>query len=193
MPTKSGLTAIWASSPSWMYDAVGDRRDVLEHVRGVAVAEQRAEEDAVREPVGAAGGVDVRGVVRGGLGRMQVERDAELLVRAGLGAHGVDRQAVAEHQVVGGAQRGLAVLDPGRVHADGVAEERGHPRLVERRPVLDAVVQAGVDGGRVLGEVLRGVALRPAALVLEHLREVPVVERDPGLMPWESSSSTSRE
>jgi hypothetical protein len=47
--------------------------------------------------------------------------------------------------------------------------------------VRDAVVQAFVDRGGVLGEALRRVAQRPAASVLEHLREIPVVQGDPGL------------
>ena len=80
---------------------------------------------------------------------------------------------------MGGAQRRDRVLHAGRVAADGVADEGRHPRLVERRPVLDAVVQPVVDRRGVLGEALGRVALGPAAAVLQRLREVPVVERDP--------------
>ncbi len=61
----------------------------------------------------------------------------------------------------------------------GVAEERRAPRLVQRRPVGDPVGEAFVDGGGVVGEAQRGVTGRPAAGVLERLRQVPVVQRDP--------------
>ena len=69
----------------------------------------------------------------------------------------------------------------GCVPSGGVAEERRAPRLVQRRPVRDAVAQRLVHDGRVLGEPQRGVALRPAARVLQRLREIPVVQRRPGL------------
>ena len=66
-----------------------------------------------------------------------------------------------------------------------VAEEGGHPRLVVRRPVLDQVAEAVEDELGVLGEAVDRVARRPAAVVLERLRQVPVVERherrDPAL------------
>jgi hypothetical protein len=57
------------------------------------------------------------------------------------------------------------VADPGRAQ-----------RLVERRPVLDAVAERLRDHGRVLAETFRRLALGPAAPVLLGLREVPVVE-----------------
>ncbi len=44
----------------------------------------------------------------------------------------------------------------------------------------DAVAEPVIDGRRVFGEALGGVALRPPARVLEHLREIPVIERHPG-------------
>ena len=66
------------------------------------------------------------------------------------------------------------------VHADGIAEQRGAERLVEGGPVLDAVTERRVGGLGVVGEPQGGVAVRPAALLLECLREVPVVEGEPG-------------
>jgi hypothetical protein len=67
--------------------------------------------------------------------------------------------------------------------AAGVAEERRAPGLVQGGPVPDAVAQPVVHGGGVFGEPLGGVAYRPAAGVLQHLRQVPVVDRDPRLDP----------
>ena len=64
----------------------------------------------------------------------------------------------------------------GRVLAGRVPEERGAPRLVERRPVLHAVAETELRDRGVVGEAVRRVAVAPAAVVLERLRQVPVVE-----------------
>ena len=61
--------------------------------------------------------------------------------------------------------------------AGGVAQERAAPRLVEGRPPLHAVAEARGDHGRIVGEPLDGAPRRPPAVVLERLRQVPVVER----------------
>jgi hypothetical protein len=58
-----------------------------------------------------------------------------------------------------------------------VAEQGDDVGLVDRDPVGDAVGQRGADDVGVVGEALDGVAVEPAAVVLEALREVPVVER----------------
>ena len=44
----------------------------------------------------------------------------------------------------------------------------------------DPVAEGADDGGGVVGEPAGDVAVEPAAPVVEHLREVPVVERDDG-------------
>ncbi len=158
--------------------AVGEVRDVVEHPVGVGAVEERAEEDAVEGVVGTADGVEV-GLRRVGrpvdLGR--VERDRHLRVAAVLADDG-HRGAVGEHQVVGREQALHRVAVAGGVGPDGVAEHRGAPRLVERRPVDDAVAERADDVGGVVGEPAGDVAGAPAAPVLEGLREVPVVERD---------------
>ena len=161
--------------------AGGHLAHVLQHVVRVAAAQQRVEEEAIGQAVGAARRVEVCRVVARRLDRAHAERDAEGAVGVALRAHGLDRAPVAEHEVVGGAQRRLRVLQPGRMPAGGVADECRDPRLVQGRPVPDAVVQALVDRGGVLGEAFRRIAQRPTALVLEHLRKVPVIEGDPGL------------
>ena len=90
-----------------------------------------------------------------------------------------------EHQVVGGGDRLPAVVDARRMAPEPVAEERGAPRLVQRQPVVDPVAERVEHEPGVLGEAVRGVARRPAAGVLQLLRQVPVEERrvrlDPGL------------
>ena len=92
-------------------------------------------------------------------------------------------EPVREEQMVRRGERGGGLGAARCVHARAVAEERRAPRLVEGRPEVDAVAERPGDDGRVLGEVRRGVAVRPAAGVLELLREIPVVERHDRLDP----------
>ena len=94
------------------------------------------------------------------------------------GAHRAHRQPVAEQQVVDRAGRQARVALAGRMDAGGVTQQRRAPRLVERRPLADAIVERLEDDGRVVPESVGGVARRPPTGVLERLRQVPVVERD---------------
>ena len=55
--------------------------------------------------------------------------------------------------------------------------ERDHPGLVVRHPVLDPVAQPPGDHLRVPHEGVHRGPARPAAAVLERLRQVPVVQR----------------
>ena len=70
-----------------------------------------------------------------------------------------------------------------RVPPGGVAEVGRAPGLVMRRPDAHPVTEPVVDRGRVVGEVLGGVAHQPAAAVLQRLRQVPVVQRGHRLDP----------
>ena len=76
----------------------------------------------------------------------------------------------------------LPSVPAGRVHARAVAEERRAPRLVQRGPVAAPGRRARrATSVGVVGEPGGGVPGRPAAGVLERLRQVPVVERQPRL------------
>ena len=142
----------------------------------IAEAGDRLGEPAVVQGVLGGRGGDVGRVVARRVHRVEVQDDADLGV-GDPGAQPLDGEAVTEEQVVGG---GEAVGDgraPGRHEPGDVAEVARAVRLVERRPVLDPVAEGrGHDVG-VLGEVVRRRPLRPAALVLERLGQVPVVER----------------
>ena len=89
-----------------------------------------------------------------------------------------------EQQGVRGPQRQAEISLAGSVLTHPVAEECGHPRLVDREPVLNSGAERGRDRLRVVAEPARGVAIGPAAAVLQRLRQIPVVEggvgRDPG-------------
>ena len=111
---------------------------------------------------------------------MQAQRDAHLRAGAG-GTDHRDRPAVRQQQVVHHLDRGAHVLHARRVAAFGVAEEGGAPGLVVRDPVVHAVAQAPRHERGVVDEGVHGGTLHPAAFVLQGLRQVPVVERGPGL------------
>ena len=78
--------------------------------------------------------------------------------------------------MVGGGEHVGETGEPGRVRAGAIAEQCVDIGLVEHRPVLDAIAQAAPDHARVVGKFLGGVALEPAALVLERLRQIPMIE-----------------
>ena len=87
-----------------------------------------------------------------------------------------DGQAVAEQQVMGGGRRGGGVAQSGRVVAVAVAVGRDHLRLVQGDPPGDPVAERLGHQGGVFGEPFGRITTRPAPLVLQFLREVPVVE-----------------
>ncbi len=166
----------------WQHERpVRDPGGVLEHVGRVAAVQQRIEEHAVADAADAAHGLGSRVALASD--HVQVQRDGEARVgRHDLPERG-DREAVREVEVVHRPERVLGVRAAGRVHPGRVDEVRRAPRLVERGPGADAVAERLAHDPRVVGERVRGVAARPAALVLERLREVPVVERRDGRDP----------
>ena len=130
------------------------------------------------QPVDAPRRLQVAGAVGLGRDRIEVEGDADLMV-AGPPDR-LDREPMAHQQVMGGGDRTGRVDPTGSVHAGGVPEEGRAPRLVQRRPRTDPVAESIDDEVGVLGESKRRVALRPSTGVLELLRQIPVVEREPG-------------
>jgi hypothetical protein len=160
---------------------VGELRRHAQQPGVVRAVDQGVEPDPVADGVDAVGDVPHLWTLRllGPDGR-EVEHDAHV-DRVSAGAQPLGGQRVAEHQVVGGAVRASALPAPGGVHAGGVPEVGRAPRLVVGGPEADAVAEAPVDDLGVVGEGLGGAALEPAALVLEGLGEVPVVERAGGL------------
>ncbi len=62
------------------------------------------------------------------------------------------------------------------VDAERIAERGHHERLVQRDPERDTVGEAVRGQAGVVGEPVRGVAVQPAARILQRLRQVPVVQ-----------------
>ena len=116
--------------------------------------------------------------VAGGTHRVEVERRPDA-GRRDRRAQRLQRVAVAEQQVVGGVRGTGADGAAGGVVPAAVAEERRAPRLVQGDPVRDHVAELLGDDGGVVGEPARGVAVEPAAAILQRLRQVPVVQRRP--------------
>ncbi len=83
---------------------------------------------------------------------------------------------MGEQQVMGGRERGVQVGDTRRVPGLQVADHARAEGLVHRHPDRDHVGEAVQHELRVVTEVGHGVAVRPAAGVLQRLREVPVVQ-----------------
>jgi hypothetical protein len=165
---------------------VGDALGVLEQVGRVCAVQQRAGECPVRE------GVDLAHRLGAALAdsaqRVQVERDGELRIVANDPPQFGERESVGEVQVVNRGERIRPVGAARGVRAGAVAEVGGAPRLVEGRPGRDAIAEGLADHGRVLGEAVRRVAVRPAAGILERLRQVPVVQGGDGRDPASEES-----
>ncbi len=128
-------------------------RDIRDEVRRVAAEQQGLEERAVPQGVDAAGRVEVDRVGRIVRDRVrEVQRDAELLgaARPQL-PHG---EAVGEVLVVECGEGRRRIGHARGVLAAGVGDERRAERLVEGRPVGDAIAEGVVDD--------RGVVARSA-------------------------------
>ena len=79
--------------------------------------------------------------------------------------------AVREQLMVDRGERVLRTRAARRVDPEHVTERRDDHRLVEGDPQLDAVFQAFGNEPGILGEPFRGVAVQPAARVLQGLRQ----------------------
>ena len=120
---------------------------------------------------------EVLGRLAHGVGVVEVERDPDLGARR-VATQDLDRPAVRQQQVVRGCERVRLGFAARSVMPPAVTDPRHDPGLVVRDPVADAVAEALGDGLDVFGECIDRVAHGPAARVLEHLRGVPVEERD---------------
>jgi len=86
---------------------------------------------------------------------------------------------VRQVQVVDGGQHVGQTLQAGGVVAEPVSEQRVDIGLVEDRPMLHAVAEPPSHHARVICERCGRIAIEPAALLLQRLRQVPMVEAQP--------------
>jgi hypothetical protein len=148
---------------------------VLQQVGRIGTAEERVEKPAVVEGLQPPGGGAVLVAFRQRPGHGQVEGDPDPARSSRVPERTHDR-AVGKERVMGCPEGARPVRRAGSLRAQRIAEERGHPRLVVRRPVVDEVSEAVEHVLGVLGETVDGLAGRPAAVVLERLRQIPVVQ-----------------
>ena len=86
--------------------------------------------------------------------------------------------ALSEIDHVGGLHEIVPVGASGSVDAQGIPEPGEYVGLVENAPGVDVVAEILHEQVGVVGEVSGGVAIGPAALVFERLRQVPVIHGD---------------
>ena len=152
---------------------------VRQHVGRIAASEDRVEEYPVELPVDLSDRFQVAGGLRSGrFHRRQIQSEAQAERRVGA-TECLDGEAVAEQEMVHGRQPRGGILQTRGVGPADVAEERRAPGLVQRGPHGHPVAQSIMNVHGVLAETVRGVPVAPAALVLDRLRQVPVVERQP--------------
>ena len=82
--------------------------------------------------------------------------------------------------MVDGRGVGVLTLYARRVQAQQVTQKRRNVRLVEHNEVLHPVAVAFGHKGRVVGKPVGDITVLPAAFVLERLRQVPMVQAEPG-------------
>ena len=140
------------------------------------------EEAGVFLPHGAGGGFDVLGVFDHGGAGDGVVGETDPGAGAGLGADGFDGETVAEDGEVRDLGEGGGIeLETGGMDAVAVAEIDEGLDLVHGHEVLDAIGELAGGIAGVVGEGVGGIAALPAALVLELLGKIPVVESTEGL------------
>ena len=152
---------------------VAHRPVVLDQLGRIPPAKERIQELSVHVQIREPRRPHVARAVRGREGGLEVQRDADLAVTP----HRLAGQAVSEQQVMRGGERQRVVGSTGRVDPRAVPEPGGHPGLVQGDPGMHVVPERAVDDRRVLGEPRGRVAVPPTALVLQRLRQVPVIER----------------
>ena len=153
--------------------------NVLQHIVRVFAPEDRIEKEPVELAVDASRRITVPGIGRiDRVGHREVERDTQL--QAGVAfAELLYDESVTEQQVMRGGEPGGHVLATRRMFSADIAEKGCTPRLIESGPGIHTVTEHIVHGGGIFSEPVGGVPVGPATLLLERLRKVPVVQREP--------------
>ena len=160
----------------------GVRALFLEPPGGVGPPDDGIEQVGIPADIGHGGGLGAGGVLDQGHGDERVVHQADLGVLAGELPHQAHRPAMGQEGMV----IGLVELAPAHVQAGsmlpvfiGLADEAGD--FVHGHPMPHPVSQAADDGLGIDGEGIGGAAGHPAALVLQGLGQIPVVQGDVGL------------
>jgi hypothetical protein len=154
--------------------------DEVEQPLRVFALEDRVEEQRVGFVVDTLGGGYVRLAIRQREQAVEIQEQPDLAAVSAL-AEKLNGRAVRQQQVVGGLISLRIIADPGGVDSGPIAEEGCHPRFVERRPELDPVGQALENETGVLCKAPDRFPVRPSALVLQFLGQIPMIQGCLGL------------
>ena len=149
------------------------RRD---DVGGIGATENGVQIGAVEEAVLRPGGGAVIVPLRHWIDGAQVQGDTDRAAFQVQGTEGLHRQAMPEQEVMDGLRRLLRILYAGGIGACAVAPIGDDPRLIDGDPGGYRVPQCAEDHLRVRRKPPGHLPVRPAATVLQGLRQVPVVE-----------------
>ncbi len=72
----------------------------------------------------------------------------------------------------------LVILQAWRMNAGAIAHPGNYRRFIVCDPVIDAVAQSAGDHIGIFDKSLSGGADRPAAFLLQHLGQIPVIQGD---------------
>src|SRR5579875_1770989 len=145
---------------------------------GIAASVEWIEKPAIGESVG---NLQVmlrfRAVIRR-VERVKVERNADRGARLAGGAQTWHGQSMREQQVMAHLDGGLPVFQARGMDTDAVAQEGRAPGFIMCDPSGHAVAQALRHDLSIVGESLHGITILPAALILQGLGQIPVIEGD---------------
>ena len=86
-----------------------------------------------------------------------------------------------QQQVVPAPEQGLRIqLQAGSVQAVPHSQADRALRLIDRDIVCHTPFKMGRDKSGIIGKVLRGLTIHPAALMVEGKGQIPVIKGDPG-------------
>ena len=70
-----------------------------------------------------------------------------------------------------------------RVRAGAMSEKCVNVGLVEYSPVLDTIAKPSCHNASILSEFWDDIPIEPAALILQSLRQIPMIEAQPWRYP----------
>ncbi len=168
-------------------DRLPDQRKILGRPRGpritedfaqllgVSAQEDRVEVLPVHIGVRACGRFAICRLIRRGILGFQVHHQTDaVLAYTAIRLH---RRAMGAQKVVGRDRRFESVAMSGRDRTVQIAAVGHDPRLVERDPHLDPVVELAKHDRCVFGEPICNVGIEPASQIIERRRKIPVKER----------------
>jgi hypothetical protein len=94
---------------------------------------------------------------------------------------GADRLAMREIHMVSRLQETPPVGNAGGIPAHAVAEQRAHIGFVEGGKMPNPVAIAARHQGGIIGEPKSDIAILPAAKIIQRLRQIPMIQAQPGL------------